>query len=138
MIDVLLRSNLPSNCSFPLWPVCIYKILRISISMTLSLFPAVIMSATHPMNLLSPHCSWKAEGWTAVLFWRMLWGWEMLCFECDCDSFDLFLHVHVCIAEPLSSGPLCDCPLPNPEMSFHMWTEDLDICECSVKECMNL
>uniref|UniRef100_A0A4W6FQX7 Phosphoinositide-3-kinase regulatory subunit 6 n=1 Tax=Lates calcarifer TaxID=8187 RepID=A0A4W6FQX7_LATCA len=29
--------------------------------------------------------------------------------------------------EPLSSGPLCDCPLPNPEMSFHLWTEDLDI-----------
>ncbi|XP_041821026.1 phosphoinositide 3-kinase regulatory subunit 6 [Chelmon rostratus] len=28
---------------------------------------------------------------------------------------------------PLSSGPLCDCPLPNPEMSFHLWTEDLDI-----------
>ncbi|XP_041642353.1 phosphoinositide 3-kinase regulatory subunit 6 isoform X2 [Cheilinus undulatus] len=31
-------------------------------------------------------------------------------------------------AEPLSvGGPLCDCPLPNPEMSFHLWTEDLDI-----------
>ncbi|XP_038569707.1 phosphoinositide 3-kinase regulatory subunit 6 [Micropterus salmoides] len=30
-------------------------------------------------------------------------------------------------SEPLSSGPLCDCPLPNPEMSFHLWTEDLDI-----------
>lgn len=29
--------------------------------------------------------------------------------------------------EPLSSRPLCDCPLPNPEMSFHLWTEDLDI-----------
>ncbi|KAE8299981.1 Phosphoinositide 3-kinase regulatory subunit 6 [Larimichthys crocea] len=29
--------------------------------------------------------------------------------------------------EPLSSSPLCDCPLPNPEMSFHLWTEDLDI-----------
>ncbi|XP_029992944.1 phosphoinositide 3-kinase regulatory subunit 6 isoform X2 [Sphaeramia orbicularis] len=29
--------------------------------------------------------------------------------------------------EPLSCGPLCDCPLPNPEMSFYMWTEDLDI-----------
>uniref|UniRef100_A0A3B4WHG4 Phosphoinositide-3-kinase regulatory subunit 6 n=1 Tax=Seriola lalandi dorsalis TaxID=1841481 RepID=A0A3B4WHG4_SERLL len=58
-------------------------------------------------------------------------GW--LCFECHCDSFGLFLSlfpcvcVCVCIAEPLSSGPLCDCPLPNPEMSFHLWTEDLDI-----------
>ncbi|XP_070684601.1 phosphoinositide 3-kinase regulatory subunit 6 [Pempheris klunzingeri] len=30
-------------------------------------------------------------------------------------------------SEPLSSPPLCDCPLPNPEMSFHLWTEDLDI-----------
>ncbi|KAI3353071.1 hypothetical protein L3Q82_019636 [Scortum barcoo] len=30
-------------------------------------------------------------------------------------------------SEPLSGGPLCDCPLPNPEMSFHLWTEDLDI-----------
>lgn len=30
-------------------------------------------------------------------------------------------------SEPLSSAPLCDCPLPNPEMSFHLWTEDLDI-----------
>ncbi|XP_034544817.1 phosphoinositide 3-kinase regulatory subunit 6 [Notolabrus celidotus] len=31
-------------------------------------------------------------------------------------------------SEPLSvGGQLCDCPLPNPEMSFHLWTEDLDI-----------
>ncbi|XP_074486617.1 phosphoinositide 3-kinase regulatory subunit 6 [Sebastes fasciatus] len=30
-------------------------------------------------------------------------------------------------SEPLSSGRLCDCPLPNPEMSFHLWTKDLDI-----------
>nr|XP_046266394.1 phosphoinositide 3-kinase regulatory subunit 6 [Scatophagus argus]XP_046266401.1 phosphoinositide 3-kinase regulatory subunit 6 [Scatophagus argus]XP_046266410.1 phosphoinositide 3-kinase regulatory subunit 6 [Scatophagus argus] len=30
-------------------------------------------------------------------------------------------------SDPLSTGPLCDCPLPNPEMSFHLWTEDLDI-----------
>ncbi|XP_044046290.1 phosphoinositide 3-kinase regulatory subunit 6 isoform X2 [Siniperca chuatsi] len=30
-------------------------------------------------------------------------------------------------SEPLSSGPLRDCPLPNPEMSFHLWTEELDI-----------
>ncbi|KAK9540005.1 hypothetical protein VZT92_002481 [Zoarces viviparus] len=30
-------------------------------------------------------------------------------------------------SEPLSGGRLCDCPPPNPEMSFHMWTEDLDI-----------
>ncbi|XP_026159237.1 phosphoinositide 3-kinase regulatory subunit 6 [Mastacembelus armatus] len=30
-------------------------------------------------------------------------------------------------SEPLSRGQLCDCPLPNPEMSFHLWTEDLDI-----------
>lgn len=53
------------------------------------------------------------------------------CFECHCDSFGLFLSLflYVCIAEPLSSGPLCDCPLPNPEMSFHLWTEDFDICE---------
>ncbi|XP_029290634.1 LOW QUALITY PROTEIN: phosphoinositide 3-kinase regulatory subunit 6 [Cottoperca gobio] len=30
-------------------------------------------------------------------------------------------------SETLSSGQLCDCPLPNPEMSFHLWTEELDI-----------
>ncbi|XP_076027168.1 phosphoinositide 3-kinase regulatory subunit 6 isoform X2 [Genypterus blacodes] len=30
-------------------------------------------------------------------------------------------------SEPLSRGSLCDSPLPNPGMSFHMWTEDLDI-----------
>ncbi|XP_061839670.1 phosphoinositide 3-kinase regulatory subunit 6 isoform X1 [Nerophis lumbriciformis] len=30
-------------------------------------------------------------------------------------------------SEPTSVGPLSDCPLPNPEMSFHLWTEDLDI-----------
>nr|XP_020513247.1 phosphoinositide 3-kinase regulatory subunit 6 [Labrus bergylta]XP_020513248.1 phosphoinositide 3-kinase regulatory subunit 6 [Labrus bergylta] len=31
-------------------------------------------------------------------------------------------------SEPLSvGGPLCDCPLPNPDMSFHLWMEDLDI-----------
>ncbi|KAG7485228.1 phosphoinositide 3-kinase regulatory subunit 6 [Solea senegalensis] len=29
--------------------------------------------------------------------------------------------------EPLSSGVLNDCPLPNPEISFHLWKEDLDI-----------
>ncbi|XP_017283182.1 phosphoinositide 3-kinase regulatory subunit 6 [Kryptolebias marmoratus] len=30
-------------------------------------------------------------------------------------------------SEPLCGGPLCNCPLPNPEMSFYLWTEDLDI-----------
>ncbi|XP_074521583.1 phosphoinositide 3-kinase regulatory subunit 6 [Halichoeres trimaculatus] len=31
-------------------------------------------------------------------------------------------------SEPLSDGgQLCNCPLPNPGMSFHLWTEDLDI-----------
>ncbi|XP_023119469.2 phosphoinositide 3-kinase regulatory subunit 6 [Amphiprion ocellaris] len=30
-------------------------------------------------------------------------------------------------SEPLSGAPLCDCPLPNPEMSLHLWTEDLNI-----------
>ncbi|XP_054460663.1 phosphoinositide 3-kinase regulatory subunit 6 isoform X2 [Anoplopoma fimbria] len=30
-------------------------------------------------------------------------------------------------SEPLSGGRLSDCPPPNPGMSFHMWTEDLDI-----------
>lgn len=29
--------------------------------------------------------------------------------------------------DPLSSGSLCDSPLPNPEMSFHLWKEDEDI-----------
>lgn len=29
--------------------------------------------------------------------------------------------------EPLCGGPMCDCPVPNPEMSFYLWTEDLDI-----------
>ncbi|KAK7929925.1 hypothetical protein WMY93_006320 [Mugilogobius chulae] len=29
--------------------------------------------------------------------------------------------------EPLSGGALCDCPLPNPDMSFYLWTEELDI-----------
>lgn len=53
-------------------------------------------------------------------------------FNIHCDSFGLFLSLlsAVCVAEPLSGGPLCDCPLPNPEMSFHLWTADLDICEC--------
>lgn len=51
------------------------------------------------------------------------------------DSFGLFLpffkYVFVCVftTEPLSDRSLCDCPLPNPDMSFHMWTEELDICE---------
>lgn len=59
-----------------------------------------------------------------------MWGWEMLCFECHCDIFGLFLSlVHVCVVEQLSSGPLCDSPLPNPEMSFLLWTKDLDICK---------
>ncbi|XP_038137062.1 phosphoinositide 3-kinase regulatory subunit 6-like [Cyprinodon tularosa] len=30
-------------------------------------------------------------------------------------------------AEPLCGAALCDCPVPNPEMSFYLWTEDLDI-----------
>ncbi|XP_062420316.1 phosphoinositide 3-kinase regulatory subunit 6 [Pungitius pungitius] len=30
-------------------------------------------------------------------------------------------------SETLSSGELCNSPLPNPEMSFYVWTEDLDI-----------
>ncbi|KAM4750066.1 phosphoinositide 3-kinase regulatory subunit 6 [Anableps anableps] len=30
-------------------------------------------------------------------------------------------------AEPLCGGPMCDCPVPNPDMSFYLWTEDLDI-----------
>ncbi|XP_013860296.1 phosphoinositide 3-kinase regulatory subunit 6, partial [Austrofundulus limnaeus] len=30
-------------------------------------------------------------------------------------------------SEPLCGGPLYNCPLPNPEMSFYLWTEDLDI-----------
>lgn len=30
-------------------------------------------------------------------------------------------------SEPLSSGTLCECPLPNPDMSFYLWTEELDI-----------
>ncbi|XP_027873923.1 phosphoinositide 3-kinase regulatory subunit 6 [Xiphophorus couchianus] len=30
-------------------------------------------------------------------------------------------------AEPVCGGPMCDCPIPNPEMSFYLWTEDLDI-----------
>nr|XP_061791945.1 phosphoinositide 3-kinase regulatory subunit 6-like [Nerophis lumbriciformis] len=29
-------------------------------------------------------------------------------------------------SETASAGPF-DCPLPNPEMSFHLWTEELDI-----------
>ncbi|KAM4594294.1 phosphoinositide 3-kinase regulatory subunit 6 [Fundulus diaphanus] len=30
-------------------------------------------------------------------------------------------------AEPSCKGPLCDCPVPNPDISFYLWTEDLDI-----------
>lgn len=37
------------------------------------------------------------------------------------------LYSRITDAEPTSGGPLCDCPLPNPEMSFHLWTEDVDI-----------
>lgn len=36
-------------------------------------------------------------------------------------------HEIVTDTEPLSRGALCDCPLPNPEMSFCLWTEELDI-----------
>ncbi|XP_053712332.1 phosphoinositide 3-kinase regulatory subunit 6-like isoform X1 [Synchiropus splendidus] len=30
-------------------------------------------------------------------------------------------------SECVSGGSLHDCPLPNPEMSFHMWTNDFDL-----------
>lgn len=36
-------------------------------------------------------------------------------------------HEIVSETEPLPSGALCDCPLPNPEMSFYLWTDELDI-----------
>ncbi len=42
--------------------VCIFIIFRMSISMTSTLFHTIIMSATRPMNLLSPHPSWEIEG----------------------------------------------------------------------------
>lgn len=29
----------------------------------------------------------------------------------------------------LSSGSLCDVPLPNPEMSFHLWWEEEELCK---------
>ncbi|XP_054607769.2 phosphoinositide 3-kinase regulatory subunit 6 isoform X2 [Nothobranchius furzeri] len=40
------------------------------------------------------------------------------------------LHIEIVSEQtsgPLCGGPMCDCPLPNPEMSFNLWTEDLDI-----------
>ncbi|XP_035039676.2 phosphoinositide 3-kinase regulatory subunit 6 isoform X1 [Hippoglossus stenolepis] len=37
---------------------------------------------------------------------------------------DILTHT---VSDPLPGGSLCDCPLPNPEMSFHLWTEELDI-----------
>ncbi|KAG9350476.1 hypothetical protein JZ751_026839 [Albula glossodonta] len=30
----------------------------------------------------------------------------------------------------LSRGSLCDTPLPNPEISFHLWREEEELCEC--------
>lgn len=36
-------------------------------------------------------------------------------------------HEIITDTEKLSSGVLRDCPLPNPEMSFYLWTEELDI-----------
>ncbi|XP_020794198.2 phosphoinositide 3-kinase regulatory subunit 6 [Boleophthalmus pectinirostris] len=36
-------------------------------------------------------------------------------------------HQIVADTEPLSSGALCDYSLPNPDMSFYLWTEELDI-----------
>lgn len=33
------------------------------------------------------------------------------------------------LSDPVSPGSLCDVPLPNPEMSFHVWTEEEDLCE---------
>ncbi|XP_072318551.1 phosphoinositide 3-kinase regulatory subunit 6 [Eucyclogobius newberryi] len=36
-------------------------------------------------------------------------------------------HEIVADTEPLSSGGLCDCTLPNPDMSFYLWTEEMDI-----------
>lgn len=38
-------------------------------------------------------------------------------------------HEIVTDKEPLSSRVQCDSRLPNPEMSFYIWTEDLDICK---------
>lgn len=54
--------------------VCIFIIFRISISMTSTRFRPIIMSATHPMNLLFPHPSWEVEGQTAVFAKRKSWG----------------------------------------------------------------
>lgn len=34
-----------------------------------------------------------------------------------------------CVSEPTAGGPLRVVPLPNPEMSFHLWAEDTDVCE---------
>ncbi len=98
--------------------------------MTSTFFQSIIMSVTRLMNLLLPHPSWEVERRTAVFAERKSWG----CFVLSVIVTVLVSSYHsspvcVCIAEPLSSGPLCDCPLPNPEMSFHRWTDDLDICE---------
>ena len=115
-----------------------FNIFRISISITSTVFPLHY----HVSSPIRWTCSALIPAGTESYRQQgsqrgSCGGGEVFCFECHCDSFGLFLSpflhvcvcVCVCITEPLSSGRLCDCPLPNPEMSFHLWTEDLDICE---------
>ncbi|CAN9510537.1 unnamed protein product [Ophioblennius macclurei] len=56
------------------------------------------------------------KGDVAVLRSRLQRLYSEIVADSDSDS-----------AEPLCGGALSDCPLPNPEMSFHLWTEDMDI-----------
>ncbi|XP_033831230.2 phosphoinositide 3-kinase regulatory subunit 6-like [Periophthalmus magnuspinnatus] len=65
-------------------------------------------------------------------FQEVLSAFEQRADQSDALSGRLLQLYHQIVAdtEPSSSGAPSDCPLPNPDMSFYLWTEELDICEC--------
>lgn len=92
--------------------VCIFIILRISISMTSTLFS----QCSHVSNPVQWTCSPLIPAVTVRDRQKCLQtgscrGGEVFCFECHCDSFgfflSLFLHVHVCVLQ--SHCPVDNC-----------------------------
>lgn len=97
------------------------------------LFPVfLLLLVTHLIKLLTNLSCWKTDGWTVLFTTRKSWRMEgafVFIPLLTVSQFFLPLFSSTCAAEPLCGGPLNNCPLPNPEMSFYLWTEDLDICE---------
>ncbi|XP_033831429.1 phosphoinositide 3-kinase regulatory subunit 6-like [Periophthalmus magnuspinnatus] len=62
-------------------------------------------------------------------FQEVLSAFEQRADQSDALSGRLLQLYHQIVAdtEPSSSGAPSDCPLPNPDMSFYLWTEELDI-----------